>query len=295
MNGKLSRVLVVLAVLLIGISSWTWWHYVHSQPDNVFWGMIDNSLKTRSVTHATTQQASGQQSIQISRLQTAPSNLALGINKIQQQASEGTTKVTTESIGNPYLDYVRYSDIRTTTKDSKGKIPDYSSVKGVWGKSAQTDPKQANGQLFNQAVLGIIPFANIPGSQRLQIVQAMRTDKAYSFNPQKVKKEIKDKRPVYTYDVTIKAFGYVKALKRIGSATGLTQLETVNPEDYKTTPDSTFQVIVDVWSHQLNVVIQPERGSRDNFTSHGLTSINPKLPAKTTSIDELQKRLQPAQ
>lgn len=287
---KLVRLLVVIGVLLLGVSGWLWWHNVRSTPDRVFWGMLDNSLRTRSVTRTVAQEAAGQSSNQMGRLQAAPTNLTVGNNKIVQQTEAGTTRVTTETIGTPFVDYVRYTEISAPPKEGQSKAPDFSKVKGVWGRSAEVNAKQTDGQLYSQAVLGVVPFANLPAKQRQQIMEKMR--QAYSYDTGKVKREIKNHRPVYTFTVTLKPVAYVAMLKSLAGDIGLTQLENVNPEDYRSTPEATFQMTVDVWSRQLLSTAQPESPSQDNFGSYGLTSLDVSLPRDTTPISELQTRLQ---
>lgn len=291
-RGHLVSLLVVTAVLLIGVSGWAWWHYQYSQPTNVFWGMVDDSLQTRSVTHVVSQQSDAQSSLQVSRLQTAPQNIVVGFNRISQTVGSSTSKVATESVGTPFVDFVRYAAISTSSTDKNTKTPNYKDVEGVWGKSAQADPKSADGQLYSQAALGVVPFANLPADQRKAVVSQMKKDGAYSFDASKVKQEIKGHRPIYVYDVTIKPVAYVAALKSLGSKMGLTQLDSVNPNDYASSPEVTFTMTVDVWGRQLMAAAQPAEGSIDLFGSYGLTSIDTKLPNATTTIDDLQSKIQ---
>src|SRR5690606_8636882 len=66
---QLTTIRVSLAVIVFGTSGWAWWHQVRSNPERVFYGAIENSLRTGSVTR----RAAYDNSEQVAEIAVSPS------------------------------------------------------------------------------------------------------------------------------------------------------------------------------------------------------------------------------
>lgn len=295
--GLFLRIVTGLAVILFLASGWGWWHFIRSNPENVFREMIANSLKNTGVTDRVLQSNNGQKQDQKIELMTSPKNLAHSVAVVTQDGSD-TTNVTTETIGTPFLDYVRYTDINTDQKDASGKPLDFSKVKNIWSKTSSTeDTTSTAGQIYNQTILSVVPIANLPAGQRSQLLKQIKDQGVYDVDYSSVQRHIESGRPVYTYKITIKPQPYVAMLKTLGHDLGLSQLETVDPANYSGAAPVGFSIGIDVWSRQLKSITY--NSSTDNsrseiYGSYGLQK-NIVLPKNTISTDELQLRVQSLQ
>ena len=288
----LAEMLVVLAVLLFAVSGWAWWHFLRSSPENIFWGMVDNALRTSNVTRSANEKNESQNTLQNGVLTTSPKQHVIGQTNISQETSTGKISVVTDTIGTPYADFVKYAAIQSNEKDANGKKPDFKGVIGVWGKSPDAGKGQTAGQLYSQAVLGVFPFGNLSKSQRNELLNFIKSKNVYVTKFINTERQTKNHRPVYSYDVSVTPESYIAMLKMYAKMVGLTQLESVNPSDYKDTAALRFKVDVDVYSNQL-AGLQPVGGTRTEiFASMGMIPSKLDLPNKTISISDLQAKLQ---
>ena len=263
---------------------------VYSSPTNVFNRMLANSLASPAVSKVVKQNDDSQNLNQKSALVTEPEQIVHAIS-VLGQTSDADTSITTESIGTPSVDYVRYTDIQTSQKNSTGGAFDFSSVTGIWGKAADSDPNSGGAQLFNQTVLGVVPVANVRQPLRKALLDQIKTDGVYKVDAGSVKRQILNGRPVYTYQVEIVPVAYVTMLKNFARAIGLTQLEQVDPTQYKGSPPLKFTFDVDVWSGQLIKVSYDGSDRTESYSGYGArTQVD--IPTEHIGVDELQMRLQ---
>lgn len=250
-------------------------------------------ISTPSVVRRTTQEdvLSEQKLDQQMRLVSVPRHQVQGVNVLDQ----GVTKITTENIGTPDYDYIRYKSIETAQKTTSGNSFDFTSVLNIWGKTEPNTDTVNNAQLYGQSIFGVLPIANLTGTDRSKLLQQMRTDQVFQVNYTTVKHEQRGNRPTYTYDVTVAPVPYVSMLKTFADILGLKQLEQVNPSDYQNTPDLKFKFVVDVWSSQLVEITYTDDSARTEvFGSYGVhTPISE--PTETIPVSELQQRLQQLQ
>jgi hypothetical protein len=287
----LNLLVFVATILFIG-SVGSWYYHSKTNPERLFWGMIQNNLATSSVTRAVTQD-DGQQTLrQIVQIQTSPRHLVNSQSVITQGENEAT-RVVTESIGTPTTDYVRYKEIRTVQKSVNGKELDFSGVKGVWGK---TDPKQdaagatvTAGQLYNELVLNMIPFANLNPNDRIALVEELKDKKVYKFQQVKVERNQLLARPTATFNVEIAPAQYIAVLKTFGSKVGLTQLKNLDPARYASAQPVAVQVTIDSWSNQLKQMVYMVNGRPDRverFSAYNSKKHLNDPPTQTISIAE---------
>jgi hypothetical protein len=287
------KIMILAALLIILASVWTWWHYVYNSQDNIFWGMVRNNLSTSSYTRNTVQDDGTQRLEQDTVTRTSEPYL-LNSQSILTQ-SQPKTEVVTDYIGTPYEDYVRYANIETEQKSLSGGRLDVSSIEGKWGKSAAQGTRDTSGQMYSESILGVIPFGKLSPTQRESLLRKMQSAGVYTFELTKVERKNWWSRPVHNYDVQVNAEAYVAALKQFAADMGLTQLERLDPAQYKSAQPITINVKVDGWSHQLTQVNYSEGSRVENISGHGSRKQLQEPPTKTISIEELQSKLQSLQ
>lgn len=293
-DRRWGAIVFVAGVILLLLVLWLQWHFIRSNPDRTFYGAIENSLKTRSVSKEVIQTAPGQELKQGVEASLDPHHTARSHTTITEQG-QNQTVVQTESIGTPKEDYVRYTEIKTSQKGASGNALDFSKLLHIWGKTESPDKKQTTGELYGESVLGVVPFGDLSAKERGQLMDFIKTNKVFQFDEAKVKRQIKDKRPVYTYDAAVSPEAYVGMLKQFASATGLTQLENVDPSGYRDAQPITVQITVDVWSRQVTGIRYGEGERVEQVGSHGVVHGDIEVPDKVIPVQELQERLQAIQ
>lgn len=289
--------LYVAGLLLLIVSGYLWWSRVYLAPERVFWTMLSNSLSTQGVT-VETAQSSAQSSIkQLVQVQTGTINRAHSLTTLKQ----GKTEVKTEIIGTKDADYTRYRSIKTDQKNAEGKPLNVSKVLNVWSKSdnsqQQSETTPSGHQLFAQAVLGVglpvgslpVPIAELSPSQRDSLMRLIRSQEVYQTSFQKIAKERKHGRLLYTYDTKVQTILYVRLMKEFAKDLGLHELDAVDPNNYQTAQPLQIKLTVDAYSRQL-VAVDAGQGYRQTYEGYGLP-LSVDIPQKTISSKELQLRL----
>jgi hypothetical protein len=295
-----NKVVLVEAMVLLGVilcigSLWGWWHYIRSNPERVFWGAVNNSLQTSTVTRQFAQNGDAQSLDQRTQLQTVPKQITAGGSTLVQGQGADKITVLTDLHGTPYVDFIRYASIQTDQQGVSGQKLDFSSAVGVWGKGATQDEKVTSGQLYNQAALAAVPFGNLTVGQRAKLMGIMRDTKAYEFEAKNVTRTLKNHRPTYDYVVVVKPEGYINVLKEYSKMVGLNQLANVDPADYRRRESIAFKISIDVWSRQI-IKVSPAEGGRDeNFSAYGALPVNVDQPKDTIPLNELQAKIQAVQ
>ncbi len=290
---KIVNLFLAVSVVIFAFSLWAWWHYVRSNPERTFYGMVENNLKTRGFARQI-EQASGNQSLkQTVQLNLTPQEVAHGFTTISQSGAINA-RVETESISNINSEFVRYTNIETNQTNTEGETLDYSEIVNVWGVSEFGESSQSVGELFSESVLGVIPAGSLTAAQREELMSFIVDNKVYDTSQTPVVRSIEDGRPVYTYHVSVAPEAYIGMLKKFGEATNISQLAGLDPASYSSAQPLVFNVKVDVWSRQL-LEIEYDNGARvEEFAGHGVSK-KVELPENAIPINELQAKLQAVQ
>jgi hypothetical protein len=289
--------LYALGIAILLVSAWLWWTMVHLSPERVFWGMVENSLSTRGVTIETTQSSEQSKARQLVQMELGPTGRAHSLTTLVQ----GNTEINTEIIGTRDADYTRYRAIKTDQKNAAGKPLDISKVLNLWSRSddiAQSATQSSGHQLLAQAVLGIglpvgavpVPIGEVTPKQRQNMLQQIRDQGVYEITFGDAKKERKDGRLLYTYDVKIQTILYVRLMKDFAKNLGLSELDQVDPNSYQSAQPLEVKLTVDAHSRQLVGVDNGMAGYKQAYSGYGLP-INVDLPKDPISSSELQQRL----
>ncbi len=292
--AKATRIIFLIAAVLFIGSGWFWWRNIASSPKKVFYDMLDNNLRSRGGARRVEQSNGGQKLEQTLQVQNGAQNIVRS-STILSQGEAGATKVTTESIGTPSEDYIRYVDITTDQKGKDGKDFDFSNVLGTWGKSSPAaEGLQPAGQLYSEAVLGVVPTGYVAPEARQQLLKLIREQNVYDIDFSSVKRETKGGRPRYIYSAKVDPEKYVTMLKQFGSVVGLKQLETFDPSSFRDSPPLQFDLEVDVWSRQLTHLNFTGSERKESYSSYGIESLV-SFPENSIPVEELQQRLQSLQ
>lgn len=291
LNTAKSVILVTVAALVLAVFSfWAWWHYVRSNPERTFYAAVSNSMRTTSVSKRVVQETPGSKLEQDLEVVSSPGHVVRADTVISQDG-ETKTAVRTESISTPREDYVRYNDITTDQKSqSSGKVLDFSELAGVWGKTEQPDKTKTTGELYGETTLGVVPIGNVPANKRVEIMDFVRAHEVYKFDASKTERKLVEGRPTYVYKVQVSTEAWVGMLKRFGRAMGLTQLEDVDPANYRQSQPIEVNMTVDVWSRQFKTLAYPGGGRTESLGGYGLRH-DVNLPEKTVPVEELQRKL----
>jgi len=269
---------VCLVLLLLAV---TWCVKTYNSPGSVFWDMIDNNLSTRSITKHVVSDEAGTKSDQYTQISFGAQNFSHNVVTLTQNQGDTSTVIKTESIGTPSVDFSRYNSIETNRKNAAGQLPDFSKIRGIWGKN------DTNTQYLSQAMFGVVPFANLNPAQRSKILKLMKDTKVYDTAFDKVTTQNGN----YVYNVSLNPLPYIKLLKELSKVTGITVLADVNPDTYQNAPSVKLMFTVSKYSHQLkDIKYTDEQGLEESYESHGILS-SIQIPGNTIPINELESRV----
>jgi hypothetical protein len=287
------NIILTILVILLAVGA-LFWRQVWTNPRNVFSAMIENSLSTRSVAKVTIQDSGPQSLVQRLQLQSGQNNIANSRTTLSQNNGGQTAKVDTESIGTPSEDYVRYLKIETNQKNDKGKALDFSQIIGQWGRSQRPSQITTSGELYGEAVLGIVPFGFVPAVQRDSLIRMINEKDIYKIDYSKVQRKIVNGRHIFVYEVEIAPENYVTLLKEFARNQGLSQLESFDPASFKNSPALKAKLSVDILSRQLVKAEFTDSNRLEEYSGYG-ANFNVVIPRDTIPVEELQQRLQSVQ
>lgn len=285
--------LYALGVIILLGSGWLWLARVQVQPERVFWGAIEQSLRTRGVTVQALQGSEQDVAVKTSL------QLGLGGNNLAQSRTEviqADSRVVTEVLGTLDQDYTRYAAIETTQKNKQGQPLDTSKLTGVWAKN------DGEGRLLAETLLGLnqqfgalpIPIGYVSPKARAELIEKIRSEKMYTVDFQNITKSTsKDSgRAIITYPVTIQVIQYVDLMKRFAKAVGLPNLNDVDPNAYSGAQPFELLISIDARSQQVQSVQhkQQTEGLTQTYSGYDVP-VRTEVPAQTIPISEWQARL----
>ncbi len=285
--------IILIGIVILIASVFYWFKAIYSSPSNVFDRMLTNSLASTSVAKIITQ-SGGSQSLEEKSLLVTQPEQRVHSRSILGQGANSDTQIKTESIASPLYDFVRYTDISTTQKSTSGAGFNFSSVLGIWGKSDKASSTGSGAQLYDQTVLGVVPIANLPKSQKANLIKQIKKDVVYKYDSSNTKRQILNGRPVYSYGVEVAPVAYVSMLKSFAKDIGINQLEQIDPAQYANSAPLKFTFDIDVWSGQLTKISYENSVRVENFAAYGDKS-QIKLPTSSIDVNALQARLRQIQ
>jgi hypothetical protein len=286
-----SRQNVVVALIAVIILLFIFIHFFWNNPNRVFNQMLGNTLTTSNYTKTINDNVNKQKTTQVISIETGAVNRVfetqiLGIPYYDQ----GLVKII--SIGTPTTDYSKYVTLNTPARDSQGLLVDYSKALGIWGKSSPDGLKVTGGQVFNQAVVDVVPMANVNPALRTQFLTYIKTNKVYSFN-NKVSSISVNGRPQLIYNVTINLHYLQNYLNQFGAAIGLNQYDSkkINISTLPVTDTEKAQFYVDSLTRRLVSIKLTGTNRSYSYSSYG-AKLQINLPNKYMQLADLEKYIQ---
>jgi hypothetical protein len=281
------RVAWIGGTALFILAGYLWWNVASVQPNNVFWGTINNNLVITGVTKKTITNEENGSLNQYQQVSLGSQNVIKTIATVEQKATDAaSTKVITESIATPNADFARYTSIQTSEKTPNNQPLDFGTALNVWSKNEVA----AGGGTFSEALYGLFPLSFIQGNQRQQIVKDMQKNKVYEIKPDSLKKHRQNGRLIYDYTIAVNPEQYVKSLKAVDAASGLNQLKDVDPSQYAGSQAVEVQVSIDAHAQQLVSITYPDNSRQEEYSGYGI--FRPvTLPENAIKQTELQEKL----
>lgn len=269
------------------LAGYLWWNVASVQPNNVFWGTISNNLVITGVTKHTTTNEEGGSLNEYQQISLGAQNVTKTVATVEQKATDAaSTKVVTETIATPNVNFARYTSIQTSEKTPNNQPLDFGSALNIWSKQDVT----AGGGTFSEALYGLFPLSFIQGNQRQQIVKDMQKNKVYEIKPDSLKKRHQNGHLIYDYTIVVNPEQYVKSLKAVDAASGLNQLKDVDTSQYANAQPIEVQVSIDARAQQLVSITYPGDARKEEYSGYGIFN-PPTLPENAILQTELQEKL----
>lgn len=255
---------------------------VYADPNNVFWGMVNNNLATHGITKEVTQEGTDGTQTEYTQLSLNPSPSIRSVKTLSYTEQSGAiTNLTLEAIITPENEYQHYAKI---DRPSPSGAPDYNKIYGMWLKNEQVEGQRP--AAFDNGVYGALLFGNLERAQRTEIINLL--EKAYKVNISKSGKKISDGRRTYTYELKVNMRQYAAAAAAYSRLHGLSS--SINPENYRPSDEISLKLSVDVLSRQVRE-IEYQGGVTEKYRGYG-TPAKIIAPTKTVSPEQLQKALE---
>jgi hypothetical protein len=291
-KSLITKLVVIAGLIVFAGAGWFWWQEVYTSPERVFWGAIENSLKSQSVTRQIARNVDSQQPDQFLRLHTSPVQGVVGANKYYQSGDRSVPTMVTETIGTLEGDFIRILEL--TSSNPNEPTPDLANIRGVWADATPQGFGGKTPQLFSQFSLGIVPLGRLTAAQRAEVIASMHKEKVYDVDFKNVERIRDNNRSAYVYNVQVRTEPYLIILQRFASFMGMDQLENIDPSQYRDSPPLEFRFLIDSMSHQL-IGTQRAGGETIRYHSYGLLAPPVQAPRDYLPLEELQQRLQTLQ
>jgi len=272
----------LVVVILLAVGSLYWFSKVYSNPEKVFWGMMNNNLATRGVTKEIAYSTQTGPSLIVTQQTWNPNPRVKSIRQVTYTTTKPPTVLALEGVSTPSTSFQHYSKI------DDGKRRDYSSIYNLW-LNTQGVSNQQSAPNFNDAVFNVVLFGNLSLANRDPVINKLKN--AYIVDFAATGKQTVDGRRVYNYDVELNLQKYAEAAKLYAEEYGLPTAKLINPGSYTGSETVTFRMSVDVLSHQLRKIYYKQSGSTEYYLSYGVpVEITP--PKTTVSPQAFQQAIQ---
>lgn len=291
-DRQLAIKIIVFSLVLLLFASWAWYRFVFTDAERTFWATVDANLKTYGVTRQINQTDETNNVQRYIQLQYGDPTLARDVSEIQQLTDDSTTEVTSEVLGTPDANYIRYRKLAT---DQGGTPKDFSAVENIWAKQDVEPLEQSVADsTFRDAVIGpiyAVPFVNLPAAQRSQLLQFMQNSNVYDVDFASAKLVNKNGKTAYEYNVKTNVSAYIEMVKRLDAIIGLNQLQNLDSSQYADQPPVELIMVVDVNARQIIEISYPQIEQSETLTGYGARILD-ELPEAKVSREELESKLQ---
>ena len=291
----LARMVFIAGALIFLLAGYFWYARVFTNPNNVFWGMVDNNLKTYGVTRHMAQEnpSQGLSQTQDNRLLLGSQNVSQGkVALVQNSQATGNVHVDTEAIGTTSANYVRYTNIDIAKKAADGKQVDFSELENVWAVDNNVPTGQLNLLQSMFGSMGAVPFGHLDASSRQKLVTFMRKSEVYKIDNTTAHKESRGMRQVYVFDVKVDTQKYVASLVLFDKLSGLNRLQDVDPSQFASQSPIPLRMFVDITTRNLVEIGYGTNGiQKEQLGAYG-GFVKANIPSQAVPVAELESKLQ---
>lgn len=277
--------LIIGGLILFAASGYYWYKSVLTNPNRIISGMLDKSLQSSSVQRHVSQKSGNSSVDQSLYLSFTPKIISQSVTELKESNGAANTKVTTETIGTPNSDFVRYKSIDI----SGGKNNNVDKILNVWGKRESSSKDGASNAFLNDALLVAVPFGNLNKNERAEVKAEINKVNLYEFS--KTETAFKNGRPVITYTIDLSPKSLVQVLSKYVEVTNVGTSADLDPANYEGAQKIQLQMQVDVLSRHLMSTEFVGSGRLETYEGYNLAR-KVDIPDKTIDINQLQKRLQ---
>lgn len=280
---------VIVALSLFIVSGWLWWTRVFTDSERVFNDMLANSLKSKSVSRKVAQKDQSSSIDQTIYVDFRPREVnSQTVTKLSEKGMDRqVTTVTTETIGTPNTDYVRY--LSAEGAENLSVAGNLDSVLGTWAERGSSSEETT---FLNEALFSIVPFGSLTSEQREELLSFMKEKNVYEQT--RAERSFTDGRYVYSYGILIRPYALVESLAKYAELTGQGSASQLNLESYASAAPIHVQMLVDIPTRQL-IGIEYSNGRSETIENTNLFR-EITIPNDAIPFQELQQRLlgQPA-
>lgn len=268
-SGRQSGLILLASFVLFLGALFVWYRSYYTRPSVVLWGAIDRALNTPGVVKRVVRQnADGSTDVMSLARYEGDQGIQIRTALAQKTPSENggepvEARATAESLGINGGDFQRYTETPTSGVPEQQKII-FDQIVGKWVKTGEGGTGKP-GQLFIDNMLGTIPFGNLTPSQRSEMVEFGRTGNNTlspifaSIDYNAVKKSSKNGRPIYTYELTVRADSYAKWYQQYFAFMGFPQFAdqqytSAVQNALGVTEDTKLILEIDVLSRQIRTI-----------------------------------------
>jgi hypothetical protein len=274
--------ITVLAVIMLGL--WLLYTEIYLKPSTVFWSTINQNLQTGYISKTVTQTTGTQTLTEATNIQFKGSLIAHTTLILTNKSGLSTSSVITETYGTDKQDFLRYTEIKSSTSaNPKNTI-------NVWAVNNKNNQQII--EILSDALMSSpLMYGYLSSSQRADIINQMHDHNVFTINFANTSTNVKyDGKRIYTYDVAINLQSYVQVfrayLQDLGQSNLALQIgQPAAGSTYKAT------LYINPASRQILKMV-PDGSSISEIYSNQDINAQTKLPVNVKlSITELKQRL----
>ena len=284
--------LLLLAELMIGAGVLVYhrmtYGRISTDPKELYETALIRNLSETGVTCAITQGEEGTTKELVVALDVV--SRVKAHSKLTVKTSDTTVQTEELAVGKDE-DYIRYVKVDSSAANSEGRKIDYSKILGQWIKTEGDAPR-----LYEQSALGgcVVPFAKLPTRSQMSLSQAIRSNKVFVADFDKVENGEINKEPVKIYTVNIAPEAYANYMQSVGKAAGLRLLEKVQSSQFADKKSRQARFSVSVKTGQLMRIQFMDESRSVTFAKYGEapTVKRPQTWLTNAKATELMHRVQ---
>ena len=285
--GFLTSLMIILGLGGFIYSGQYWYKHTLTNTDKIFYGMLEKNLRTSSVTRTVDQPSSSRTEKQVIYLDFSPKTVVNTKSSIEQIGQDRQkSAVSTENIGTKDSDFIRYTNVEIP--QASGDKTDYSKILNTWAKRTKQSTADGKPQFLNEATFTFMPFGNFSVSKKDEIIKKIKDKKVYKVHDTKVTYE--NGRLIMTGIADINPRQFVSVMQDYAKATGVGNLDQLDPSQYQDKNNFPVSFSVDVITRHLTKLVYPNGDRAETYDAYGVKRPI-EVPTKYISVDELQSRL----